>query len=72
MPVDHFPLQKQPFADVLKTKRKTPVPESLFEEFIGFQPATIFKKRPRHRCFLADFVRFLRIPLLRSHWSKCF
>ena len=29
--------------------------------FLGFQPATLLKKRLRHRCFSANFAKFLRI-----------
>ena len=28
--------------------------------FSGFQPATLLKKRLRHRCFSLDFAKFLR------------
>ena len=68
-PAEYLPLQKQPLADVYKKGllynffyRKTPLPESLFEDFVFFQPTTLFKKKFRHRCFPANFTRFLRTP----------
>ena len=39
-----------------KIHKKTPVPES----------ATLFKKRPWHRCFPVNFVKFLRTPFLQN------
>ena len=70
-PAEHLPLQKQPFEDIykkgvlknfLRLTGKNLYPESLSEEFVGFQPASLLKKRPRQKCFLINFTRFLRTP----------
>ena len=34
--------------------------QSLILTFLGFQPATLLKKRLRHRCFCVNFAKFLR------------
>ena len=49
-----------------KNHRKTPVPESLFYKVSGLRPATLSKKRLRHRCFPVNFVKFLRTPFLQN------
>ena len=46
-----------------------PVPESLFDEVPGFQPATLLKKRPRHKCLPVNFTMFL-IEALGANASK--
>ena len=33
----------------------------------GLSPATLLKKRPWHRCFPVDFVKFLRTPSFTEH-----
>ena len=43
---------------LLKTHRKTPVPEYLFDEIVGLQSGTLLKNRPRRRCFAVNFTRF--------------
>ena len=42
----------------------------LFKRRIGLRPAALLKKRPWHRCFLVNFEKFLRTPLLQntSRW----
>ena len=35
--------------------------------FLGLSPATLLKKRIRHRCFPLNFVKFLRTPFLTEH-----
>ena len=35
-----------------------------FNKVAGLRPATLLKKRLWHRCFPANFVKFLRTPLL--------
>ena len=45
--------------------------QSLFLNKIGgLRPATLLKKRLRHRCFPVNFVKFLRIPFLQRTVSK--
>ena len=34
--------------------------------FLGLRPATLFKKRLRHRCFSVNFVKFLRTPFSQN------
>ena len=61
--------QKQPFGDVLWNRcslkfraihKKTPVLESLFNEFVGLHVCNFMKKRLQHRCFLLNIAKFLR------------
>ena len=33
----------------------------------GLSPATLLKKRPWHRCFPVNFVKFLRTPFYIEH-----
>ena len=62
----------QPLPDVLqngssqkfsKIYRNTPVSGSLFKLSCRPQPATLLKKKLRHRCLLVNFAKFLRIPI---------
>ena len=32
----------------------------------SFRPATLFKKRLRHRCFPVNFMKFLKAPFLQN------
>ena len=50
-------VQKQLFADLLKTRRKTPVSESYFSEPTGFKPATSQQKESTKRYFLMNFLK---------------
>ena len=34
-----------------------------FNKFAGFQPATLFKKTPQHRCFPLNFAKFLNFKI---------
>ena len=43
------------------------MPESLFNKVAGLRPATLLKKRLWHRCFLVNFVKFLRTPFYAEH-----
>ena len=38
-----------------------------FNKVAGLRPATLLKKRLWHRCFLANFAKFLRAPFLTEH-----
>ena len=40
--------------------------------FLGFQPASLLKKRRRHRCFSVNFAEFLRSSFDRTHLDDCF
>ena len=37
-----------------------------FNKVVGLRPATLLKKRLRHRCFLVNFAKFLRTPFLHN------
>ena len=41
--------------------------QSLFLIEVGFRPATLFRKRVWHRCFLVNFEKFLRSPFLKEN-----
>ena len=45
-----------------KIHRKTPVSESFFNKVQGLTPSNFIKKRPQHRYFPVNFVKFLRTP----------
>ena len=53
---------KKVFLEFHKILRKTPVLESLFKK-----ESTLLKKRLWHRCFPANFVKFLRTPFFTEH-----
>ena len=38
-----------------------------FDKVAGLRPATLFKKKLWHRCFLVNFVKLLRTPFLTEH-----
>ena len=38
-----------------------------FNKAAGLRPATLLKKRPRHRCFPVNFVKFLKTPFCIEH-----
>ena len=44
----------------------------LFTKFAGLRPATLFKKRPWHRYFPVNFVKFLRALFYRTPLGDCF
>ena len=39
-------------------QKKAPMADTLFNKVAGFRPATLLKKRLRHRCFHVDFTKF--------------
>ena len=52
-----------------KIHRKTPVPQSEENTSDRPRPATLLKKRLWHKCFLVNFVKFLRTPFFIEHLS---
>ena len=38
-----------------------------FNKVAGLRPVTLLKKRLWHKCFLVNFVKFLRAPFLKEH-----
>ena len=55
---------KKVFLKIRKINRKTPVPESLFNKVAGLRPASLLKKRLRHRRFPVNFAKFLKTRFL--------
>ena len=53
-----------------KFHRKTPVLESLFNNFAGLQAWNFIKKILQHWCFPMKFAKFLRTPILKNIWEK--
>ena len=45
---------------------KTPVLEPYFNRVSGLRAVTLLKKRLQHRCFQANFMKFLRTPFLQN------
>ena len=43
-----------------------------FNKVAGLRPATLLKKRLRHRCYPVDFPKFLRTPSLQNTPGGCF
>ena len=41
-----------------------------FNKVVGLRPATLLKKRPRHRCFPVNFGEFLRTPFRASFLTE--
>ena len=61
--VRSFSGKKSVLKNFCKIHRKKFLPESLLS--IKFQgPATLLRRRLRHRCFLVNVVKFLRTPFL--------
>ena len=58
---------KKVFLEISQSHRKTPVPETLFNKFAGLRPATLLKKSLWHRCFPANFAKFLSTPFFTEH-----
>ena len=44
----------------------------VFNKVAGLRPATLLKKRLRHRCFPVNFAKFLRTPFYRTPLGDCF
>ena len=62
-------IQKQP----LKVHhRKTPVLESLFSKFVGFQACNLIKKRLQHRWFPVNIAKFLWNLFCKTSANDCF
>ena len=49
-----------------KFYRNTSVLESLFNKVAGFQACNLIKKGLKHRCFLVNFVKSLKVPILKN------
>ena len=41
-----------------------------FNKVAGLRPASLFKKRLRHRCFPVNFAKFLRAPFYRTMFEE--
>ena len=44
--------------------------ESLFNKVAGLLSCNFIKKRPKHRCFLVKFVKFLRTAILKNIYGR--
>ena len=42
----------------------------IFNKVAGLRPATLLKKRLWYRCFLVNFVKFLRTPFLQNTYRR--
>ena len=51
---------KKMVLNIRKIHRKTPVPESLFNNVTDLKRATLLNKRPWHKCFPVNFEKHLR------------
>ena len=49
---------KKPFLKSSQYPQKTPVLESLFKNVAGLEACSYIKKRPQHRCFSVNIVKF--------------
>ena len=56
----------------VKIHTKTSEPESLFHKVAGLQPAVLFKKRLRLRCFPVNSHKFLKNFFHRTPLEDCF
>ena len=45
---------------------KAPLPDFVFNEVAGHQPAALLQKRPPRRCFPVNFVDLLRTSFLKN------
>ena len=61
---------KKNFLKILQYPHETPVLESLFKKVVGLKVCNIIKKRPQHRCFHVNIVKFLRLPIAKN--TGCF
>ena len=59
--------QRQPFADVIQNRWKTPVLEPLFNKVAGLKAYRFIKIRRQHKCFLGKLAKFLRTPFLENN-----
>ena len=55
-----------------KVKGKQLCQSLFFNKVAGLRPATLLKKRLRHRCFLVHLAESLRTPFYRTPPSDCF
>ena len=53
-----------------KFKRKHLYESLSFNKVVGLRSATLLKKRLLHRCFLVNFVEFLRTPFLQNNSGR--
>ena len=59
---------KKVFLEILQYSQENKhLRQSIFNKVAGLRPATLSKKRPWHRCFPVNFVKFLRTSFLTEH-----
>ena len=59
-------LRKGSFKNFCKNYRKTPVSESLFNDFVDLQPATLLKERLYYRYFPVNLVNYFSSAFYRT------
>ena len=57
------------FLKISQIHKKAPVPDSVFNEVAGLQPAALLQVRPQRRYFPVDFAEFL-IEFFRATTSE--
>ena len=57
---------KKVLLEISQKSQGNTLPEFL-NKVAGLRPATLLKKRPWHRCFPVNFVKFLRTPFFTEH-----
>ena len=58
---------KKVFLEILQNSRKSTSARVSFLIKLQADPATLLKKRLRHRCFPVNFAKFSRTPFLKEH-----
>ena len=59
---------KKVFLEIWQNSQKSTGARASFNKVAGFRPATLLKKkRPLHKCFSVNFVKFLRTTSYTEH-----
>ena len=58
---------KKMFLKIAQNSQENTCARVSFLKVAGLRPATLLKKRPWHRCFPVNFVKFLRTPFFTEH-----
>ena len=59
-------LLKKVFLEISQNSQENSCARVFFNKVAGLRPATLFKKRLCHRCFLVNFAKFLKTPFLQN------
>ena len=63
---------KKGFPEISQNSKENTCASLFFNKVAGLRPSTLLKKRPWHRCFPVNFVKFLRTPFLQTILDACF